>query len=271
MRELFESVLSGYPIGSLLFWTPRDTDVLTMDWIGPIIAPKKPSNQSISLVLDGHQRLATLYGVLRLAENYPKDEHASAEQLSWWLGYDVEAQQPKQMRRPDDFRSSTILPLRAVLRTADFVRFARNIDHDPNLSPEKKTLYIDRADEVQRALRDYRIALTNMRDGTVDDAVAIFSRINRSGRRITPDQMAVALTYHDGFNLEDTLDEILGILEPFGFGDINRTIVLQVLLYAAKKNFTKPNFDDLRKRDTQAALQEAVPDVTNPLNKLLTF
>src|SRR5713101_1805549 len=165
MRELFESVLSGYPIGSLLFWTPRDLKVHTMEKIGPLPAPPGQPNSPIALVLDGHQRLATLYGVLRLPESHPKDETASAEQLGWWLGYDLEAQEPRQMRRPEDFDSPTILPFRSVLRTADFVRFARSIDASTGLTDEAKSQYLDRADKIQRAIRDYRIALTSMRDG----------------------------------------------------------------------------------------------------------
>jgi hypothetical protein len=271
MRDLFESVLSGYPIGSLLFWTPRDLKIRTMDRIGPLPAPSARSAHPVSLVLDGHQRLATLYGVLRLPEDHPKDESASAEQLSWWLGYDLQAQEPRQMRRPEDFNSPIILPLRTVLRTADFVRFARSIDASSSLDGSTKSMYLDRADKIQRAIRDYRIALTTMRDGVVDDAVAIFSRINRSGRRMTTDQMAVALTYQDGFNLEEALDELLGKLEPFGFGDVSRTVVLQSLLHGAKRNFVKPNFDDLRKKDTQEALQAALAPVTTSLQSAAEF
>ena len=271
MRELFESVLSGYPIGSLLFWNSREFNVRTMDQIGPLPARKSPINLPVSLVLDGHQRLATLYGVLRLPENYPKDENLAADKLGWWLGYDLAAEQIRQMRRPADFENATILPLRAVLKTADFVRFARSIDASKTLSDTEKTTFLDRADKVQRAIRDYRIALTIMRDGNADDAVAIFSRINRSGRRMTADQMAVALTYNEGFNLDDALDEILGALAPYGFGDVSRTVILQTLMEGAGQNFTKPKFDDLRNKRTQERLQSAVGTVTQALSDAASF
>jgi hypothetical protein len=255
----------------LLFWTPRELNVLAMKTIGPLPAPQSAAKFPVSLVLDGHQRLATLYGVLRLPESYPKDEEAGADKLSWWLGYDLEAQEPRQMRRPADFENPTILPLRSVLKTTDFVRFARSIDSSPHISDADKAIYLDRADAVQRAMRDYRIALTIMRDGNVDDAVAIFSRINRSGRRMTTDQMAVALTYHEGFNLEDALNEILGALSAFGFGDVSRTVVLQSLLNGAGQNFAKPKFDDLRKKETQEKLQAAVVGVTDALGNAARF
>lgn len=272
MRELFESVISGYPIGSLLFWTPRELTVETLDTMGPLKIPEAKPGSSVSLVLDGHQRLATLYGVLRLPESFLQDhEHATAEHSVWFIGYDLDTQETRQMRRPDDFNSPSILPLRSVLRTTDFVRFARNIDSDGTLTPDEKATYLDRADKIQRSIRDYRIALTSMRDGGVDDAVQIFSRINRSGRRMSVDQMAVALTYRQGFNLEEALDRILMRLSEYGFGDVSRTIVLQTLLRGAGQNFTKPRFDDLRKREVQTQLKDAEPDVTNALANAASF
>jgi len=258
MRELFESVISGYPIGSLLFWTPRELKIDTMNTMGPLPIPEPKPGLPISLVLDGHQRLATLYGVLRLPESFLQNENeATAEELGWFIGYDLRTQETRQMRRPDDFNSTTILPFRSVLRTTDFVRFARNIDGDQNLSEQEKATYLDRADAIQRSIRDYRIALTSMRDGGIDDAVQIFSRINRSGRRMSIDQMAVALTYKEGFNLEDALDRILMRLSEFGFGDVSRTIILQTLLYGTGQNFTKPKFEELRSSKVQAKLQDS--------------
>lgn len=272
MRELFDSVLKGYPIGSLLIWAPRELKVDTMTHIGPIPTSRASSNKGqVSLLLDGHQRLATLYGVLRLPDTHPRNESSGKDALNWWLGYDLKTEETVQLRRPEDFKDVTTLPLRAVLRTADFVRFARGIDGASSLSDKEKSVYLDRADKVQRAIRDYRIALTNMRDGTVDDAVAIFSRINRSGRRMTTDQMAVALTYRDGFNLEDSLDRLLSRLEIYGFGDVSRKTILQGLLHAAGQSFVSPKFDDLRRSDTQALLEKAEPKVARGLMEAAEF
>jgi len=270
-RELFQSVLSGYPIGSLLFWEPRDISVQTMDRIGPLAAPAQTTGSSVSLVLDGHQRLATLYGVLRHGEGPENVKNASQEQLSWWIGFDLETQETRQMRLPEDFTDPRVLPFRAVLRTAEWVKFARLLDARTDISDERKSVYLDRADAVQRAIRDYRIALTIMRDGNVDDAVAIFSLINRSGKPMTSDQMAVALTYQEGFSLEDALDSVLGDLDEFGFGDISRAVALQSLLHGANKNFVKPNFDNLRQKNTRDALKNAVAPVGASLRKSAMF
>jgi hypothetical protein len=113
-----------------------------MTKIGPLDAPNNTKGLQVSLVLDGHQRLATLYGVLRLPESYPRDESISADKLGWWLGYDLATQQTRQMRRPEDFENPAILPLRSILRTADFVRFARSIDSSSTIDEAAKVIYI---------------------------------------------------------------------------------------------------------------------------------
>lgn len=270
-RELFQSVLSGYPIGSLLFWEPRDIIVQTMDRVGPISAPRPAAGNGVSLVLDGHQRLATLYGVLRHSEGPDQVKNPSQEQMSWWIGYDLETQEIRQMRLPEDFNDPRVLPFRAVLRTAEWIKFARLLDARIDISDESKALYLDRADAVQRSIRDYRIALTIMRDGSVDDAVAIFSLVNRSGKPMTTDQMAVALTYQEGFSLEEALDDILGQLDEFGFGDVSRAVALQSLLHGAGKNFVKPNFDNLRQENTRESIRSAVSPVADSLRRSAKF
>ena len=61
MIELFDSILKGYPIGNLLFWQ-ADREYKTNDKIGPYTI-KTNANQSV-YVLDGFQRISTLFGVL---------------------------------------------------------------------------------------------------------------------------------------------------------------------------------------------------------------
>src|SRR5437868_12385722 len=60
--ELLESVLQGYPIGSILLWA-ADSKLLNIAPVGatsfPVVEERFPTNY----VLDGMQRLSTLYGV----------------------------------------------------------------------------------------------------------------------------------------------------------------------------------------------------------------
>ena len=65
MIKLFESIQRGYPIGSLLLWETNG-DYESREEIGPIKLPRSPE-KPITYILDGQQRLSTLFGTLRLS------------------------------------------------------------------------------------------------------------------------------------------------------------------------------------------------------------
>ena len=74
MLELFDSILKGYPIGSLLFWKTKEYK--TKSEIGPYIIEKEDSDDA-KYVLDGFQRISTLFGVL----TNPKEHDVDADAL----------------------------------------------------------------------------------------------------------------------------------------------------------------------------------------------
>jgi hypothetical protein len=207
MIQLFDSVLRGFPIGSLLIWQTDRSDISSLEAVGPIELP--PSGPLLkSYVVDGHQRLATLLGVLRLPEGFPRD---GMDQWRWWIAYDLRTEQFVHLKdRSGGPVPLHLLPLRSVLRTVDFARRTREIASSPEFGDGEGDQLLDRADSVQRAIRDYRIPLTVMRSGSLDDAVTIFSRVNQRGRNMTPDQMVSALTFRDfgegDFDLATAID-----------------------------------------------------------------
>ncbi len=60
--DLLESILKGYPIGSLLFWQV-ESKILDVQTEPEIPFPNVKEVYPLSYVLDGLQRLSTLYGV----------------------------------------------------------------------------------------------------------------------------------------------------------------------------------------------------------------
>ena len=67
IRLLFDSIMQGYPFGSLLFWETRFLDVHYRDFVrdardDTTFIPKiKPAGRPKRMVLDGQQRLQSLY------------------------------------------------------------------------------------------------------------------------------------------------------------------------------------------------------------------
>ncbi|ARC36849.1 DUF262 domain-containing protein [Paracoccus yeei] len=259
MLALFDSIFQGYPIGSLLIWETDRPDISSLKEIGPLELKDTAHTGATSYVVDGHQRLATLVGVLALPEDYPSE---TLDQWRWWIGFDLNEKEFTHYKRKNSKpeKDSIIVPLRRVIKTTDFARFTRDLASQ--VSEDKLDYYLEGADYLNRKLREYKVPATVMKSGSLDDAVNIFSRVNQRGRDMTPDQMVSALTFRDKgegeFDLSERIDQILSGLTDFGFGSIERKSVLQSILFAAKINFTRPSFERIVNRDSSEQIVPAV-------------
>src|SRR3954462_7856987 len=65
--ELLESVYKSYPIGSLLLWQV-DQSIMRTDLSGSVPFPHPPVTGLVDFVLDGMQRISTLYGAFHSPE-----------------------------------------------------------------------------------------------------------------------------------------------------------------------------------------------------------
>ena len=83
LHQLLESVLLGFPIGSILVWDTEE-NIESTHRIGPVqVAP--PPDRLVGYLLDGQQRVSTLVGTLRLTD----DARARVDQVDWRVYYDL--------------------------------------------------------------------------------------------------------------------------------------------------------------------------------------
>ena len=60
VRDLFDSMYKGYPVGYFLFWQSSTIDVTTRE-----IGDEKKQKPPRLVIVDGQQRLTSLYAVIR--------------------------------------------------------------------------------------------------------------------------------------------------------------------------------------------------------------
>ncbi len=58
VRQLFTSMYRSYPVGSLLLWGTQSDSVEVRGEVIPAVSP-------VQMLLDGQQRVTSLYGVIR--------------------------------------------------------------------------------------------------------------------------------------------------------------------------------------------------------------
>jgi hypothetical protein len=213
--KLFDSVLRGYPIGSLLFWKhPFDADHQLI--VGNALLPV-PAVADGWFIVDGQQRVTALAASL-----LDLDQRGDPR---WDVRFDPSV---------DAFRSDPASPDEArrhvPLRTLGDLRRLGRWFPDCNLSEVEKS----RVEEVQQRLLDYEIPGYVVETDDMDALKGVFARLNSTGVRMRADEVFQALLGQDAGAKSQRRSIHLGALQKAadldGFGEPSRTEVLKALL-----------------------------------------
>jgi hypothetical protein len=156
MIDLFDSIERGYPVGLLLVWDTAER-VESLDRIADMRIPPPPGTP-VSYLLDGHQRLTTLYGCLM---RRPAERDLSTTDAWVWNVYRVlgEPDGPGgrfQYRKKPAPAPAHYLPMRNVLRTMDFLGYARQLTGSDR--PDVDRL-MDEAEQLAQRIKSYKMAV----------------------------------------------------------------------------------------------------------------
>ncbi|MGH3943012.1 MAG: DUF262 domain-containing protein [Pseudonocardiaceae bacterium] len=274
MLNLFDSIERGYPIGSLLVWDTHQ-QLSSLDSIADIEIPPAPQDRSVSYLLDGHQRLSTLFGSLSRRR---QTESGGGQQNWMWdiyrkLGERVDSASRYQHWKFAKEPPADYLPMRAVLRTMDFLAYARRISAVASDSDTRLDFWVDEAEQIAQRIKSYKIVVIRLVGGELTHAVEVFSRFNSSGQPITPDQMVSALTYQaDG---RDSLTERIAMMQEslgdVGYGSIpSITIFQSILAVMGEKDVQLARWEVLARR-VKGQLADAIAETDLALHRAVMF
>lgn len=262
LLALLDSLLKGFPIGSLLLWETKEP-VSPLSQVGPIPVTLR-SGEVIAYILDGHQRIATLLGTLMFRDGVPNPQH----DVDWRVYCDLDEMKfltaPKAGVEPRHF------PVCKLLSTAGYLEACRDIQAKVEDASRVAKL-LQAADKVANAFRNYSLPLISVSEGDMDTAVMIFSRLNRKGRRMSPDEMVSALTYRQGeFHLAAELDNLQEDIADRGFGGVERIFPLRAVLAGMDRDIYAGDFSDLLvKTELREKLPAAVEEVKQGVNRAI--
>jgi hypothetical protein len=208
--KLFDSILRGYPVGSLLLWK-RHADAETVQ-LGAlsIAAPELPD---ALLVVDGQQRITALANAL-----HPDGQADERFRISYDLRKKTFVPTPRDISRGDVIPLPVIFDLREVLRW-----FA---DH-PELIDQ-----VNAVNEVTQVIRQFAIPAYEVEQEDPEVLEDIFDRLNSYGKRLTRSEIFSALNAGKEQDANrPTFDRIAqDISDDLNFGLIDTNTVMQALL-----------------------------------------
>lgn len=275
MLNLFDSIELGYPIGSLLVWD-TNRKVSSLERIADIEIPSEPRDGQVSYLLDGHQRLSTLFGSLSRRRHV---EPGAGQQEWMWdiyrsLGGRAEPGSRYRHWKKAEGPSADYLPMRAVLRTMDFLAYGRRLSAAAQDSPGDLDSLMDEAEQIAQRIKSYKIAVIRLVGGDLSHAVEVFYRLNSSGQSMTPDQMVSALTYQDdgSDSLAERIEDVQESLGDVGYGTIpSITIFRSVLAAMGEEDVKRTSWDLLAQRVKGGPLADAVDETEQALRRAVDF
>lgn len=218
--ELLESVAKQFPIGSLLLWEANDKEKLrsTRNIAGYRI-PDRADNWPVNYVLDGQQRLSSLYGVF--SEHVEQD--TATEKYNPHLDiFEIYY----------DFKAKAFLPSTDVSGAKGSVVKLRHLIDPVKLIDELGKLdkiYHQDAKELSSRFLNYEVPVVQIENRTKEEVGVIFERINNTGTKLNTLDLMTAWTWTEDFHLLDSIEALLEDLEDKSFGKIDEKLIIQIL------------------------------------------
>jgi hypothetical protein len=232
--ELLRSVQKGIPIGAVMLWRTTTERVGWRTELAGQELPPPPPGSPRDYLLDGYQRLGTLFAALRESENFDAPTSSG-------VGYDLDEEEFVEVFDP--VADPQVVPLCTLGDTSALLRFQRA------LTGERADLWLKRADELARAFRECKIPAISIASDDFEVAVRTFNLLNSQGMRMGEADMIHALTWSPTFELRDQLEaQRSELLQPLGWGAIDFETVLKVVKAEADLGLYEEAVEQLSER-----------------------
>lgn len=205
---LMDSIYKSYPFGSLMFWRTKEQLKFDRD-LGPFKLPAPRADYPVDYVLDGQQRVTSIFGVFQT--------DMKPEIVTDWLDiyFDLTAEQTAQdsqfvALRPEQVQREKHFPLNTLFDTTAYRAATEGMGIDT----------IKRIDDMQAVFKETKIPVQFSKTEDKATVAIIFERVNRQGVELDTLQLLSAWTWSEQFQLADQFEDLANELQPFGFADV---------------------------------------------------
>ena len=222
--RLIDSLIKGFPIGTFIFWKTKDT-LREVRNIGNITLPETPEGEFVYYVLDGQQRITSLYAVRKGIRITRQGKTVDYHDIVIDLEADPDSDESVVFAQPlDDRTTISVYELLNGSLTSLLSKY----------SPE----HLEKIEIYQKRLKGYDFSVIEIANYPIDIACEVFTRINTGGTELTLFEIMVAKTYdvQRGFDLAHEYEWLIDNnganekdLEDAGFETVPSSTVLQCI------------------------------------------
>lgn len=235
--NLMDSIIKGYPIGTFIFWKTKER-LRSIRNIGGIELPDPIPGDFVYFVLDGQQRLTSLFaslkGITVKRENGVGDDYSK-------MYVDLEADEDSQL---------VVLDIENR-KDKSYIKLKDLLYGGLSLLASYPVEYHSRIDEYRKRIESYLFSIISLNEATLDVATEVFTRINVGGKPLTLFEIMVAKTYDSerNFDLSEKFQELIERLRPLNYETISDATVLQCISIFIRKDCTRKEILKLSKTE----------------------
>jgi hypothetical protein len=243
--KLLDSIVKGYPIGTFILWKTNER-LRSIRNLGGVPLPDTPAGDAVKYVLDGQQRLTSLFVTLK-GLTIEREEQLE-DYSQFWVDLTVsEHEEIILMASPGNVGERTI-QLNDLL-SGDFAYLAGF----PKELQEKIRTYKNR-------IESYQFSAILMKDAAIDVATEVFTRLNTGGQALSVSEIMVAKTYDPDkdFDLAEKFDALIADLQTVDYDTLSSATVLQTVAVLIRKDCRKQTILSLPKDEVIKTWPKAV-------------
>ena len=250
--KLIDSIVKGFPIGTFILWE-SDENLRSIRNIGGAKLPNTPSGSMCQYVLDGQQRMTSLYASLKGLQ--VKRDKKAEDFSGIYIDLMADSEESIVITDIGDREQSEFISIQKLL----YGGFAELGAYPPSLH--------DSLQKYKDILTTYRFSTILLRGASLDVATEVFTRLNVGGKSLTVFEIMVAKTYDADreFDLAEKFEEFITDLEQVGYETISASTVLQTISVLLKGECTRKDILKLDKKAFIDIWEEAIDSIQNAI------
>lgn len=254
--DLLESVYKDYPIGSILLWETSDKLPSERNIAG-FKLPERPKSHPFYYVLDGQQRLSSLYGVFCIDRTIDPDieKEYKVDTDIFNILFDLVEKKFIHKSQKEDGRN--YFDLKSLFNISAYSNALIKA------SPSEK----DTIQDLYEKFTNYEIPIIITKKRELEEVGIIFERVNNTGTKLDLFDLMVALTWTKEFHLQNEFKKIHAVLEKKNFKGIKNKIILQCLSSIIKESSGVKVITSLKGQD----IRDNIKNLKESLKKAVDY
>ena len=233
--KLLDSILKGYPVGTFTLWkidTSSHEDPIGNYYkeIDYFDIPKPKEGHPIKYVLDGQQRISSLYAA-HIGAKVPKNNKKPIDYKNIYVDLEAKIEHNDSQIIVKDKPDRNYITLHDLLRKGN--AFFRN-------KYKGQYEYINLISDYKEIFTNYVFSTITFEQSGIEPAIEIFTRINTVGKTLTLFNIIAAKNYDAKreFDMQDKLKKFMSDLKnkKSNYETISSTIILYVLSLSLSEN-----------------------------------